>query len=100
MDCVGAGLDCKVSTKPNPWRGIIVTFRMVPSIARADTTICICFVDGAVVDRLIVLDCLEEGYESGLAGTSTPERSRGRAVVLNRRVDVIRSSAGVGIRHF
>jgi hypothetical protein len=77
MDCVGAGLDCKVSTQPNPGRGIIVTLRMVPFIARADATICICFVDGAVADRLVVLDCLEEGYESGLAGTSTPERSRG-----------------------
>jgi hypothetical protein len=77
MDCVGAGLDCKVSTQPNPGREIIVTLRMVPSIARANATIYICFVDGAVADRLVVLDYLEEGYESGLAGMSTPERSRG-----------------------
>lgn len=87
-------MDCKVSTQPNPGRGIIVTFRMVPSIARADATICICFVDGAVADRLVALDCLEEGYESGLAGTSTPERSRGGAEVLKRRVGVMRSFCG------
>ena len=48
-------------TQPNPRRGIMVTFKMVPSIARADATICICFVDGAVADHLVDLDCLEEG---------------------------------------
>jgi len=47
-------------TQPNPGRRIMVTFNMAPSIARADATICICFVDGAVADRLVVLDCLEE----------------------------------------
>jgi hypothetical protein len=83
-----------VSTQPNPGRGIIMTFRMVPSIARADVTICICFVDGGVADHLVVLDCLEEGYEFGLAETSIPERSRGGAVVLNRRVGVMRSFCG------
>ena len=66
-----------MSTQLNPGRGIIVIFRMVPSIARADVTICIYFVDGAVLDRLVVLDCMEEEYEFGLAGESTPERSRG-----------------------
>jgi hypothetical protein len=94
MDCVGAGLDCKVRTQPNPVRGIIVTLIMVPSIARANGRICIYFVDGAVVDRLVVLDCLEEGYESGLAGTSTLERSRGGAAVLKRRVGVMHSFCG------
>jgi hypothetical protein len=83
-----------VNTQPNPGRGIIVTLRMVPSIARADATICICFVDGAVADRLIVLDCLEEGYESRLARMSTPKRSRGGAVLLNRRVGIMRSFCG------
>ena len=78
-------------TQPNPRPRIMVTFIMVPSIARADATICICFVDGAVADRLVVLDCLEEGYESGLAGTSTPERSSGGVDVLKRRVGVMRS---------
>ena len=47
--------------QPNQGRGIMVTFNMVPSIARANATICIFFVDGAVADRLVVLDCLEEG---------------------------------------
>jgi hypothetical protein len=70
-------LDCNMITQPNPERGIMVTFKMVPSIARADATIYIYFVDGAVADRLVVLDCLEEGYESGLVGISTPERLRG-----------------------
>ena len=69
----------------------MVTFKIVPSIARADATICICFADGAVADRLVVLDCLEEGYESGLAEMSTPERSSGRLDVLKRRVCVMRS---------
>jgi hypothetical protein len=56
-----------VSTQPNSGREIIVTFNMVPSIARADATICICLGDGVVADCLVVLDYLEEGYESGLA---------------------------------
>jgi hypothetical protein len=47
-------------TQPNLGREFIVTFNMVPSIARADATICICFVDGVVADRLVVLICLEE----------------------------------------
>ena len=47
--------------QPNPGRKIMVTFNMVQSVARADATICICLVDGAVADRLIILDCLEEG---------------------------------------
>jgi hypothetical protein len=54
-----------VNTQPNPRRGIMVTFEIVSSIARADATICICFIDGAVANRLVVLDCREEGYESG-----------------------------------
>ena len=70
--------------QPNPGREIMMTFNMVPSIARVDATICICFVDRAVADRLVVLDCLEEGYEFGLAGTSTTERSRGGVEVLKR----------------
>jgi hypothetical protein len=47
-------------TQPNPGREIMVTFNMVSSIARADATIFICFVDGAVANRLIVLDYLQE----------------------------------------
>ena len=57
MDCVGAHLDCNMITQPNPKHGIMVTFKMVPSIACADATICICFVDGVVADRLVDLDC-------------------------------------------
>ena len=49
-----------MSTQPNPGRGIMVTFKIVPSIACADATICICFVDGAVADRVVDLDCVEE----------------------------------------
>ena len=60
-DCVSAGLDCNMITEPNPGRGIMVTFKMVSSIARADATICICFVDGAVADCCIDLNCLEIG---------------------------------------
>ena len=48
-------------TQPNPGRGIIVTFNMVAFIARVDATICICFVDGVMANRLIVLNYLEEG---------------------------------------
>ena len=48
-------------TQPNPGREIMVTFKMVPSIAHVNVTICIYFVDGVVADRLIDLDCLEEG---------------------------------------
>ena len=43
-------------TQPNPRRGIMVTFSMVASMTRADAIIYICFVDGAVADRLVVLD--------------------------------------------
>jgi hypothetical protein len=50
-----------VSTQPNPERGIIATFKIVSSIARADATICICFVDGSVADRIVDLNCLDEG---------------------------------------
>ena len=60
MNWVGAGLDCNMITQPNPWREIMVTLSMVASMARADSTICICFVDGAVADRLVILDCLKE----------------------------------------
>jgi hypothetical protein len=48
-------------TQPNPGCGIMVTFKMVMSIARADATIFICFVDGVVADRLVDLECMEEG---------------------------------------
>ena len=37
-----------------------MTFKMVSSIARADATICICFVDVAVADPFVALDCLDE----------------------------------------
>ena len=47
--------------QPNPGRGIIVTFNMVPSIACAGATICSCFIDGAVAYRIVVLDYLEDG---------------------------------------
>ena len=80
--------------QPNPGRGIMITFNMLLSIARADATICICFVDGVVADRLVVLDCLEKGYESGLVGTSTTEWSRGGVEVLKRRVGVMCSFLG------
>ena len=46
-------------TQPNPGRGIMVTFKMDPSIARAKATIYICFVDGAMLDRHVGLDCVE-----------------------------------------
>ena len=46
--------------QPNPGRDTMVTFNMVATMARADATIYICFVDGAVVDRFVVLDCVEE----------------------------------------
>jgi hypothetical protein len=71
-------LEYNIITQPNSGHEIMMTFKMVPSIARTDATICICFVDGAVVDHLVVLDCMEEGYEYGLIRTSIPERSRGR----------------------
>jgi hypothetical protein len=76
-------------TQPNRGRGIMMTSNMVPSIANTDATICICFVDGAVADPLVVLDCLEEGYDFGLAGTSIAGRSSGGADVLKRRVGVV-----------
>jgi hypothetical protein len=81
-------------TQSYPRRAIMLTFNMVLSIARTDATICICFVDDAVADCLVVLDCLEEGYESGLAKTSTPERSTGRANVLKRQMGVMHSFLG------
>ena len=61
MDCVGAGLDCNMITQPNPRRGIMVTFKMDPSIAHIEATICICFVDGAMLDHRVGLDCLKVG---------------------------------------
>ena len=67
---------------------------MATSIARAEATICICFVDGAVADRLVVLDYLEKGYESEMVGTFTPERSKGGAELLKKRVGVMRSFCG------
>ena len=47
-------------TQLNSGYEIVVTFNIIFSRARANTTICICFVDGAVADYIIVLDCLEE----------------------------------------
>jgi hypothetical protein len=46
--------------QPKPGREIIVTFKIVPSISRADATICIYFVHDAVTDRLVDLDYLEK----------------------------------------
>ena len=60
-DCVGAGLDCNMITQPNLGRIIMVTFKMVPSIARADMTIYICFANDAVPNCCLDLDCLEAG---------------------------------------
>ena len=48
-------------TQPNPGREIMATFKMDPSIIRAEATICICFVDGTMLDRRVGLDCLEVG---------------------------------------
>jgi hypothetical protein len=75
-------------TQPNPGHGIMVTFNMVPSIARLYATICICFVDGAVAGCLVVLDCLEEGYESGLLERPLQRGQRGCQCVeeANERV--------------
>ena len=47
--------------QPNQGCGIMVTFKMDPSIARTEATICICFVDGAMLDCHVGLDCLEVG---------------------------------------
>ena len=47
-------------TQPNPGRAIMVTFNTVLSIFCADATICNYFVDGAVENRLVILDCMEE----------------------------------------
>lgn len=46
-------------TQPNQGREIMITFKMVPSIARADATIFICFVDDVVLDRRVSLEYLE-----------------------------------------
>ena len=81
-------------TQPNPGRGIMVTFKMDPSIARAEVTICIYFVDGVMLDCRVSLDCLEVGSKFGLDGTSTPERSSGGANVLKRQVGVMHSFMG------
>ena len=48
-------------TQPKPGHGIMFTFKMDPSIARAEVTICICFVDAAMLDCCISLDCLKVG---------------------------------------
>ena len=48
------------------------------------------FVDGAVADRLVNFDFLEEGYGSGFARTSTPESFKGGTEVLKKRVGVMR----------
>jgi hypothetical protein len=61
IDWVGTGLNCNMITQQNPRRGIIVISNMIMSIARADATTCICFVDDIVADCLVVLDCQEEG---------------------------------------
>ena len=50
-----------MNTQPNLGRGIMVTFKVVSSIARADVTIIICFADGAKSDCRVNLDCLEVG---------------------------------------
>jgi hypothetical protein len=47
-------------TQPNSGCGNMVNFNMIPFIACVDAAICICFVNGAVADRLVVLDCLEK----------------------------------------
>ena len=52
-------------TQLNLRHGIMVTFKRDPSIARAEATICICFVDDAMLDRCIGLDCLEVGSNLG-----------------------------------
>ena len=48
-------------TQPNLGRGIMITFKMDPSVAYVDATIYICFVNGAVLDHCMGLDYLAIG---------------------------------------
>ena len=50
-----------MTTQPNLVCEMMVQFKMVMSIARADATIRICFVNDAVADRLIELAYMDKG---------------------------------------
>ena len=83
-------------TQPNLGCVIMVTIKMIASIARADATMCIFFVDGAIADRLIDFDCLEEGEESRLVRTSTPKSLKEGGKMLKNRVGVMHLFCGAG----
>ena len=60
-DCIGASLDCNIIMQLNSRHGIMVTFKIEPSIGRVDATLYICFVNDVMLDRQVGLDCLEVG---------------------------------------
>ena len=67
----------------------MVTFKMVPSIAHANVTICISFVDDTVPNYCVDLNFLEAGQEFGLAKTSTTRRLTGGTDVLKKQLGVM-----------
>ena len=94
MGGCGFDLDCKVIIQPNFGWGIIVNFRTVPCIVSAEATICLYFVEGALLDRQKTLDNLVAGMKSGCSRIRIRDISSGGAELVKNRVGVMRSFGG------
>jgi hypothetical protein len=87
-------LDCIVIIQPDlGWR-IIVNFITKPCIVSAKATICLCFTEGALLDRRTTLDNLVVGMKLGCFGIRTQDISSGGAELVKNRIGVMRSFGG------
>ena len=74
--------------------GIIVDFKTLPCIASAEATICLCFTEGALLDRRTTLDNLFGGMKFENTRRRIPYISSGGAELVKSRVGVMRSFGG------
>ena len=85
-------LDCSVIMQPNPGWGIIVNFKTIPCIGSAEATICLCFTEGALLDRQQPWTILSEGWSMEIPEYRF-QTSIGGAELVKSRVGAICSFA-------
>lgn len=64
----GSELDRSGIMQPNPGWGVIVNIKTIPSITIAETIICLCFAEGAMLDRRTTLGNFVELMKSRNSG--------------------------------
>ena len=90
----GSDLDYSVIMQPNLDWGIIINCKKILCIALAEATICLCFAEGALLDRRTTLANLVRGMKSGWSAIRTRDISSGKSELVKNRVDVMRSFGG------